>query len=203
MGLVTPDLHQNYMGMASIKIRNIGLLVLAGVLLLVAPIASVAAQEGDPREVTVTAGPHRVRVVAVNTNLAAGFIQMALYVTNADTGEVVPDAQVLLVAKNDEEDYEGLGIALNSPAEPERYDVRMNLGSTGEWLISVDVSSPLGRGGASAMTFEVPSLNRYTSGSLVFFGVFAVMLLGVAYIWWSTRRNNRRRREAAQGESQS
>ena len=187
---------------------NLGIIRLSAltvvlVLLLMAPLPSVAAQEEeDPRTMTVTAGPYRVRVVPVNTNLAAGFIQMALYVTNADTGEVVPDARVLLIAKNEEEQYEAVGIALNSPAEPEKYGLRMNLGSTGEWLISVDVSSPLGHGGASAMIFHVPALNRYTDGSLVFFGVFAVMMLGIAYLFWSTKRNNRRRREAARGEPQ-
>jgi Flp pilus assembly protein TadB len=48
----------------------------------------------------------------------------------------------------------------------------------------------------------VPALNRYTSGSLVFFGIFAAMMLGVAYLFWSVKRNNRRKREAVQSESQ-
>ena len=186
--------------MANIKLRITGLSILIVVMLLTAPLAS--AQEEDPRTVTVSAGPHLVRVVPVNTNLAAGFIQMALYVTNAATGEVVSDAKVVLIGKNTDEDYEGWGIALNSPGEPEKYDVRMNLGSTGEWLMSVDVSSSLGQGGGDAMIFVVPALKRYTAGSLVFFGVFALMMLGIAYLFWSTRRNNRRRREAGQGEAQ-
>ncbi len=190
------------MASTNLGIIRLSALAVVLVLLLMAPLPSVAAQDEDPRTVTVTAGPHRVKVVAVNTNLAAGFIQIALYVTNADTGEVVPDARVLLIAKNEEEQYEAVGIALNSPAEPEKYGLRMNLGSTGEWLISVDVSSPLGQGGGSAMIFHVPALNRYTDGSLVFFGVFAVMMLGIAYLFWSTKRNNRRRREAARGEPQ-
>ena len=186
--------------MANIKLGITGLLTLIAVILLTAPLAS--AQEEDPRTVTVTAGPHLVRVVPVNTNLAAGFIQMALYVTNADTGEAVPDARVVLIGKNKDEDYEGWGIALNSPGEPEKYTVRMNLGSTGKWLMSVDVVSPLGQGGGDAMTFDVPAVRRQTAGSLVFFGVFALMMLGLAYIFWSVRRDNRRRREAALGESQ-
>ncbi len=190
------------MASTNLGIIRLSALALVLVLLLMAPLPPVAAQDEDSRTVTVTAGPHRVRVVAVNTNLAAGFIQMALYVTNADTGEVVPDARVLLIAKTEEEQYEAVGIALKSPAEPEKYGLRMNLGSTGEWLISVDVSSPLGHGGGSAMIFHVPALNRYTDGSLVFFGVFAVMMLGIAYLFWSTKRNNRRRREAARGEPQ-
>ncbi|PKB71373.1 MAG: hypothetical protein BZY87_05830 [SAR202 cluster bacterium Io17-Chloro-G6] len=185
--------------MASIKLRIIGLSALAVVLLLMTPL-SAAAQDEDERGVNVIAGPHSVRVVLVNSNLAAGFVQMALFITDANTGEVVGDARVVIMADNEEEEYEGWATALNSPNMPERYDVRMNLGSTGEWVINVDVSSSLGQGGATAMTLEVPALNRYTSGSLVFFGVFILMMAGIAYIWWSVKRNNRRRREAAQGE---
>ena len=192
--------------MTSNKLRNIGLAVFVVALLLIAPLSSADAQQEDPngevRGVSVVAGPHAVRVVVINSNLAAGFLQIALFITDADTGEVVPDARVVLMANNEKQDYEGWATAHNSPNMPERYDVRMNLGSTGEWLINIDVSSSLGQGGATALTVEVPALNRYTSGSLVFFGVFAVMMAGIAYLIWSTRRNNRRRREAAQGEPQ-
>ena len=189
--------------MPSIKLRIIGLSALALVLLLWAPLSSVAAQDEEERGVNVVAGPHAVRVVIVNSNLAAGFVKMVVFVTNVETGEAVPDARVAIIAKNEEEDFEGWATALNSPSMPERFDVRMNLNSTGEWVISVDVSSSLGQGGATALTLEVPSFNRYTSGSLVFFGVFAVMMLGIAYLFWSTRRGNRRRREAASGEPQA
>jgi hypothetical protein len=157
------------------------------------PMASAQEQEGPKGEVRVSAGPHDVRVILVNSNLAAGFVQFSVLVRNAATGEVVPDARVVLLAKNEEEKYEGWATALNSPALPEQYDARVNLDSTGDWLISIDVDSPLGRGGADLMTLHVPALQRYTSGSLVFFGVFAVLIGGVAYLWWSVRRNQRRK----------
>ncbi len=192
--------------MSSSKLRIIGLSTLALVLLMLASLSFVspaAAQEQDDRGVTVIAGPHAVRVVLINSNLAAGFVQMALFITDANTGEVVADARVVAKAENEEEEYEGWATAHNSPNMPERYDLRMNLGSTGDWIIKVDVTSSLGQGGATAMTLEVPSLNRYTDGSLVFFGVFALMMLAVAYIIWSTKRNNRRRRESEQAEAHS
>ncbi len=176
-------------------------------LLLLVPLASVGAQQDEPPEdgrgVEVVAGPHAVKVFVINSNLAAGFLQMALFITDASTGETVSDARVVLKANNEDQDYEGWATALNSPAMPQRYDVRMNLGSTGDWTIDVDVSSSLGQGGARAFTLEVPALNRYTDGSLVFFGIFAAMALGIAYIVWSAKRQNRRRREAAEGEPQA
>ena len=130
----------------------------------------------------IIAGPHAVKVVLINSNLAAGFIHMGFLVTDASTGDTVPDARVIIKAVNHKEQYEGWGSAHNSPADPQRYDGRMNLGSTGEWVLDVHVSSPLGQGGATALTLEVPDLNRYTDGSLVYFGVFGALALGVAYL---------------------
>jgi hypothetical protein len=176
--------------MPNLKLSMIRLPFLVVVLFLALPVSLATAQESESEGMTVIAGPHSVRVVMVNSNLAAGFIQMALYVTDANTGAVVSDARVVVMAANEEEEYEGWGTALNSPAKPEQYDIRMNLGSTGEWVLSVDVSSPLGQGGAETLTLEVPTLNRYTNGSLVFFGVFAAIMLGVAYLFWSVRRSN-------------
>ena len=40
-------------------------------------------------------------------------------------------------------------------------------------------------------------------GSLVFFGIFAVMMLGVVYIIWSVKRDNRRRRLAEESSTQA
>ena len=53
------------------------------------------------------------------------------------------------------------------------------------------------------MTLEVPALKRYTDGSLVFFGIFAAMMLGLAYLFWSVKRQNKRRRLAEQSEAPS
>ena len=194
------------MGITSFNLGNMTLAVLVVVLLLFAPLASVAAQQEDPlgegRGVDVVAGPHAVRVFVINSNLAAGFLQMALFITDANTGETVSDASVVLKANNEDQAYEGWATALNSPSMPERYDVRMNLGSTGEWTIDVDVSSSLGQGGIRALTLDVPALSRYTNGSLVFFGIFAAMMLGLVYLFWSTKRQNRRRREAVEVDAQ-
>ena len=193
--------------MTSIKLRNVGLAVTIMALLLIAPLSSVAAQQEEPigadRGVNVIAGPHAVRVVVINSNLAAGFLQIALFITDSNTRETVSDARVILKANNDGQGYEGWGTAHNSPANPQRYDARMNLGSTGEWTIDVDVKSSLGQGATNALTLEVPALNRYTDGSLVFFGIFAVMMLGVIYIICSVKRDNRRRRLAEENSTQA
>ena len=85
---------------------------------LMAPISTVVAQEDKPiggdRGVDVGAGPHAARVVLINSNLAAGLIQLSMFVTNANTGETVPDARVVLNATNEGEEYEAIGTAHNS-----------------------------------------------------------------------------------------
>jgi hypothetical protein len=189
------------MGIISIKHKIVFFGALFAALFLLAPISAAFAQDderlGENRGVDVIAGPHAVRVVIINSNPAAGFIQMAMFITDASTGETVSDARVILLANNDGEDLESVWTAHKvSPNDPRRYDTRMNLGSTGDWIISVDVSSSLGQGGAEALHIVVPSLNRYTNGSLVFFAIFAAMMLGVAYLFWSVKRDNRRRAAA-------
>jgi len=170
-------------------------------LALAAPLA-LEAQEEVQEEVRAV-GAHDIRVVPINLNLGAGSAQYAVFVTDPESGEPVPDAKVVMVTSNPssaEGENHGWAFATNSPALPERYDVNLKLDATGEWLVSVDVSSPLGADLVDVTTLEVPSVNRLTQGSWVFFGVFAIILAGIAYVWWSARRDYRRKR-AAQTET--
>ena len=77
--------------MIKIKQKTFVLGILGIVLLILSPMSSVMAQEEEPiggdRGVDVIAGPHSVRVVLINSNLAAGFVQLALFITDANTGE--------------------------------------------------------------------------------------------------------------------
>ena len=161
----------------------------------------VAAQESSKDEVHYT-GAHDIRVVPVNFNLAAGSAQFSVYVTDPRTGEGVTDADVVMLAESAEEGDPGWAFATNTPAAPERYDVHLKLDSTGEWRIQVDVSSSLGSDLADVTTLEVPSLNRLTQGSWVFFGMFGIIVLGIAYVWWTARRDYRRKQATARADSQ-
>lgn len=174
-------------------------LFLAAIAALLLP-HTVNGQESRHEEVRYT-GDHDIRVVPLNYNLASGSAQFAVFVTNPATGEAVPDARVVMLAESAEEGEPGWAIATNTPAAPERYDVHLKLDSTGEWVISADVSSRLGADLAEVTTVEVPSINRLTQGSWVFFGMFLVILLGIAYVWWSARRDYLRKRAAAQADS--
>lgn len=161
--------------------------------LIAAPPIPAAAQDPD-RADTLYTGDHHIRVVRGNHNLGAGSAQYSVFVTDPATGAPTADARVVMVAAHHTESNPGWAIATNSPAAPERYDVHLKLDATGQWNISVDVSSPLGADMVAVATLEVPSLNRLTQGSWVFFGMFAIIMLGIAYVWWSARRDYRRKR---------
>ena len=122
-----------------------------------------------------------------------GSAQYAVIVTHPETGEPVSDARVVLVASNAVEGDPGWAIATNSPADPAQYNVNLKLDSTGAWAISADVSSSLGADLVEVTELEVPSVNRLTQGSWVYFGVFGAILAGIAYVWWTARREYRRK----------
>ena len=158
------------------------------------PVAAAAQEDG--KEEVHYVGAHDIRVLPVNLNLGAGSAQYAVIVTDPASGEPVPDARVVLVAANSVEGNPGWAIATNTPGLPEQYDVNLKLDSTGEWAISADVSSSLGADLVVVTTLNVPSVNRLTQGTWVFFGVFGAILVGIAYVWWSARRDYRRKRAA-------
>ena len=177
--------------------RHAGLTLLFAALLAMAAaylLPTTAAAQDSGREEMRHLGAHDIRVARINYHLGSGSAQFAVFVAHPDTGAPVADARVVMVAAHHTESNPGWAIATNSPAAPERYDVHLKLDSTGEWNISVDVSSPLGADIADVTTLEVPSLNRLTQGSWVFFGMFAIIMLGIAYVWWSARRDYRRKR---------
>ena len=170
-------------------------LALAGGLAFVLP---VSAQDDSRAEVHYV-GAHDIRVTPINLNLGVGSAQYAVAVTDPESGEPVRDARVVLIASHSNEGNPGWAIATNSPANPGRYDVHLKLDSTGDWALSADVSSPLGADLVDVATLEVPAVNRLTQGSWVFFGVFALIMGGIAYVWWSARRDYRRKRAAQAG----
>ena len=180
---------------------SVALTALAAWLALVAMflMPAAAAAQGSGKEEVHYTGAHDIRVVPLNYNLASGSAQYAVFVTHPDTGSPVPDARVIMLAESEEEGNPGWAFATNSPAVPQRYDVHLKLDTTGQWLISVDVSSALGADLTDVTTVEVPSVNRLTQGSWVFFGMFGIIVLGIGYVWWSARRDYRRK-QAAQGD---
>ena len=162
------------------------------------------ASESGTTEVQVRAGPYDITVVSSLSNLSLGQARFFITVLDVATGEPVRDARVVVRLKGSLNDTQGWANALYVPSPPEHYEARIVLDAPGTWRVAVEVTSDLGTEEVVASTLEVPISRTYTSGSIVFAGVFVVLLLGACYVWWSVRRAQRQRLEvgaASEGES--
>ena len=171
-----------------------GLLALLLLAVMVGPPASpVQAQESGTKEVQVRAGPYDINVVASLSNLSLGQARFFITVLDITNGEPVNDARVVVRLKHSVNDTQGWATALYVPDLPEHYEARVSLDAPGIWRVAVEVTSSRGSEEIAAPTLEVPAMRSYTAGSIVFAGVFVLLLLGAGYVIWSVRRLQRQR----------
>ena len=149
------------------------------------------AQQGESRTFQQSAGPYQIEAIIVESRLSLGTVLFFITVTEEATGKAVPDARVLLRTKHEPSDKEGFATAHNTPQTPERYDAQLNLRFPGKWKITVEVNSSLGTVGVELPTVDVPAMQQFSSGTIVFAVVFGVLFLGTVYLWWKYRRKRR------------
>jgi hypothetical protein len=164
--------------------------LLANVWLMSSP---VQAQQSGVEPYQVIAGPYRIEVIANQSSLSLGSVRYTVAVLNAENSRPVSDAQVVIRARHQESGTEGWATALNSPVTPERYQAQIELNQPGSWLVSVDVTSPLGRVEVEAPSQQVPEPSQSRAGGLVFAGITVVLILGSVYLVWSIRRAQQKR----------
>ena len=152
----------------------------------------VEAQEDGIQPFRQTAGPYQFEVIVVESTLSLGTVVIFVTVTEAATGEPVPDARVVLRTVHEPTDKEGTATAHNTPNNPELYDAQLNLNAPGKWKLTVEVTSSLGTVGVEIPPLEVPVMQQFSSGTVVFAVVFAVLFGGTGYLWWNYRRKRRR-----------
>ena len=161
----------------------------------------VSAQSERPVVVHYLAGPYEIGVLTERSNLSIGRAVFTITVRDAQSGEPVGDARVVIRTSHKVEGTEGWASAFNSPNAPETYHAQVILEEPGIWDALIEIDSPLGTGNASVGSLQVPNSRTYSSGSYVFLGVFAVLILGGGYLWWTTSRNQLRRALAEAGGS--
>ncbi len=96
------------------------------------------------------------------------------------------------------EDIVGWAVALHQPSNPGTYEATVQLEAAGTWRSSVEVSSSLGQVEVEVLPLTIPEPRQTRSGSLVFLGVFLAILLGVAYLVWSSRKAIKAREAASE-----
>ena len=169
-----------------------GISLLAILALLASAPLIARAQQGENQTFEQTAGPYRIEAVMVESTLSLGTVILFITVTDEATGNAVPDARVSLRTKHEPSDKEGTATAHNTPQTPERYDAQLNLNFPGEWRITLEITSSLGTVGVEMPPVDVPAMQQFSSGTIVFAVVFGILFLGTAYLWWNYRRKRHR-----------
>ncbi len=186
--------------------KALGLLALMSVLLSVLlwglPGAALA-QEDTSQEIQVQAGAYLISVIADPSRLSLGTVLYTIEVANSENGQPVTAARVTINTRDEAEDVEGWAVALHQPSNPGTYEATVQLDSSGIWRSSVEVSSSLGRVEVDVPQFTIPQPRQTRSGSLVFLGVFLAIMLGVAYLVWSSRKAIKARDGAREAASEN
>jgi hypothetical protein len=176
----------------------IGYLALVFLLAAIAslnPVPALAQQSGtEPYQ--VNAGPYRIEVIANPSALSLGSVRYTVIVLNAQNAQPVSDARVLIRARHQGEGVEGWATALNNPVTPESYQAQIELNRPGAWVMSVEVSSSLGRVAVEVPSHRVPEPRQSRAGGLVFASISGVLVLGSVYLVWSIRRAQQKREAA-------
>ena len=171
--------------------------VLLSVLLWELPSAALA-QEDSAQEFQVQAGAYRISLIADPSRLSIGTVLYTITVVNWGNGQPVSDARLRINSRNEADGIGGWAVALHQPSSPGTYEATVQLDGTGTWHTSLEVSSSLGQVEVDTPPVTIPEPRKTRSGSLVFFGVFLAILLGVAYLIWSSRKAIKAREAASE-----
>ena len=127
-----------------------------------------------------------------------GHVHFSVTLADAETSVAIDDAEVTIVAHDEAGEPTYQARALNTPQEPLFYEANITFKAWGSYGLEVSVDSP----GLGPTVFSVPleiepqSIAAAPEGSLVFLGLFLVLVGGAVYVWYSARRQRRRSQSA-------
>ena len=166
------------------------LTLLAALVLATGLSAGAASANGAVRLVVIdeVAGPYLLRVGVLPGDPTLGPLHVSILIQDATGETAVEDATVSVAAT-------GPGApsqteAVNSPQSPQLYEGNLWLDALGDWSLTLDIDSPLGRG---SHTFTVRA--REEGGfNLMFVIAAAAAVLVVGSLVWSQLQRRRRLR---------
>ena len=179
------------------RVDFVKLLIVVGapLLVVVSQLLPVAAN-GEAVEVfRGRQGGYEVVVAIRPETPAVGTVHFSVTPLDADTSELVADAEVVIVARHESGDPAYILRALNSPSSPRYYETNILFEEPGEWTITLTVTSE-GRGEADLelpLTVEAPSIEAGTAGAFVFLAVLLTLAGGSLYLWRTARRRQEER----------
>ena len=170
---------------------------IAGVALL-ASMTPTALSNGDSVEIYRERGGGYEMVVGVLPERpTVGVVHVTITLLDAESGDPVSDARVVVVAYDELGNARYQARAVNTPAAPRYYDANFTIETEGNWTLVVEVQSDR----LSLATFNVPlSIGAQTyepglGGLLIWLLVIAAFVGGGAYVWYSSVRASRRAAE--------
>lgn len=152
---------------------------------------SLALAHGDGTEIyRQLGGNYELRVSALPNRPVVGIVHITISPLDAESGRLVPDAQINIVAYDELGNPQYRARAVNTPAAPKYYDANFTIESEGNWILVVETQSD----DLGFATFNVPIFvgpQTYTpglGGIIIWLLVVMAFAGGVTYIWHSSNR---------------
>ena len=165
----------------------------AGVILF-ASMISLSLAHGDGTEIyKQLGGNYELRVSALPDRPVVGIVHITVSPFDAESGRIVPNAQINIVAYDELGNPQYRARAVNTPAAPEYYDANFTMKSEGNWVLVVETQSD----DLGFATFNVPIFigpQKYTpglGGIIIWLLVVMAFTGGATYIWHSSHRARR------------
>ena len=120
--------------------------------------------------------------------IAVGEVHFSITVAESDSLLPITDAEIVLLAidQNKEPTYQAR--ALNTPNDPVHYVSNIKFESPGDWILRVKIAGRLGDIDIDVpISINQPALMPVAEGTILFFGILIVLLAGSGYLWRRSR----------------
>ena len=135
------------------------------------------------------AGPYQLQVGILPGNPKVGSLHLSILVQDAEEGTAITDATVVVMATGPTGAANvGPVPAVNTPQNPQFYEVDIPLDTVGSWTLTLETNSRLGEARLD-VSLEVTEADGF---NLVWPAAGAVVVLALAF--WTWNRSRRRRR---------
>ena len=169
--------------MAAIPVLVLGLSVAT----LAAP-STVSANGATRTVVERTVGPYWLQVGILPGIPTTGILHLSVIVQDAENETVITDASVMVSAQGP---AGSAGVApvqaVNTPLDPESYEVDIPLDTVGSWTITLETDGRLGKASLD-LPMEVVEPDRLPAAWMA-----AGLAAFLALVFWTWRRSRRRR----------
>ncbi len=136
-------------------------------------------------------GPYEL-IVGVRPEVpVVGVVHFSLTPLNAGNSELIPRAEIVILARHSQEDLLYKAPALNAPFERRFYEANMTMESPGDWMLTVAVTTDEFGQETFAVPLRVgglPIVEPTQSAAWILPLLLFAFAAGVGYLWYSSRR---------------